>query len=362
MAVATYTEVYVDPSSGSNSNGGTSDVDAYLTTQYALDNTTKNTTNPVRINVKDSANDVLTATLDFSTYAPGYNTGTVTIQGYTSVAGDGGLGVIDGNATYSVFNAGGTGICFVDMRLTNSGSADIVAALGQFNGLYGCEIDNSTADGVTMSGKGAAVLGCNIHNIGGFGVTITSAAEAKVVIGNYFKNGTNDFTAAINAANADTVILDNIISIDGASDGIRITDYQSVCAGNTVLSASGTGSGILISGATVGIQLQVYNNYVEGFVGSGGIGYEWVTNSQQPAGLYGSNAAYNNATNYSEQAKTQAIAESNQSSHPWIGANETLSGTGLDKSGADSFANRFVYFKPISSGTMLTGGFPELAA
>ena len=52
-------DYYVDPTSGSDSNGGTSDVDAWLTLEHAIATITRNTSHGDRINVKAGGTDTL---------------------------------------------------------------------------------------------------------------------------------------------------------------------------------------------------------------------------------------------------------------------------------------------------------------
>ena len=146
-------------------------------------------------------------------------------------------------------------------------------------------------------------------------------------------------------------ICDNIISIDGASKGI----YSSGNAnpnihGNTIFSGGGTGKGIeLISGALSGTN--VFNNYVEGFSGTGGVGYSYNTASIG-MGVRGFNAAYNNTTNLTDTNETISVLGTDP---------EVLSASGIAKSGSDTFANRLTYFAPadqdgMQDGAMQPGG------
>ena len=86
-------EYYVDPLNGSDTTGdGLSDGTAWQTVQNALNSITKNTTDGDRINVKDTADDVLTAPLQFGAIGSYSLTYGLLIEGYSTNAGDGGVG------------------------------------------------------------------------------------------------------------------------------------------------------------------------------------------------------------------------------------------------------------------------------
>ena len=66
----------------------------FHTVQGALDLTTRNATDGDRINVKAGTADTLNATLSYTTYGTPVSGAILIIQGYTSTAGDGGIGEI----------------------------------------------------------------------------------------------------------------------------------------------------------------------------------------------------------------------------------------------------------------------------
>ena len=78
-------DYFVRPTNGDNSNDGLSHANAWQTTQYALDNITRNTSSGDRINVCSEATDDITATLDSSTYGSSASLAApLIIQGYTA--------------------------------------------------------------------------------------------------------------------------------------------------------------------------------------------------------------------------------------------------------------------------------------
>ena len=45
----------------------------------------------------------------------------------------------------------------------------------------------------------------------------------------------------------------------------------------------------------------------------------------------------------------------------FVNDNETLSATPFDKSGSDTFANRYTYFAPVDTGNVRGGAYPSAA-
>ena len=85
---------------------------------------------------------------------------------------------------------------------------------------------------------------------------------------------------------------------------------------------------------------------VEGFSGTGGSGFNFF-NATVPLGMYEGNAAYNNTTNY---ANVGDVGKRDNGTD-----NEVLSASPFAKSGADTFANRYVYFAPVDTGNIRGG-------
>lgn len=165
--------------------------------------------------------------------------------------------------------------------------------------------------------------------------------------------------SAIYVNDEETTVCSNIISIDGASDGIYAAGANAwnLCIdGNTIVSSAGTGQGIDLSAHGNNLLgLILTNNYAEGFSGTGGVGIN-ATQDSNGGGPYGMNAVYNNVTQIVFNAETfkRLLAGGSED-------NETLTASGLAKSGSDTFANRFTYFAPADEGNMQAGGFPQAA-
>lgn len=357
-------EIYVDPSIAGNSGAGTSG-DPYGDLQYALDTMTANIVDGSRINIKAGTDEVLTASLSLATHGTASYQYPLVFEGYTSAAGDGGVGSIDCNG-YQFLNSGASnGLGYQSLELHSGPATGIMLALNNWSSVNDCYIHDTDGHGIGPAGKEYSIVGCRIEDVGGSSYdAITNSfggAFGVKIIGNYIKQGASrTMRAAINLLSSNEysqVILDNIISVDGASDGIRTGTsgaYAMVIKGNAILSAAGTGCGIdLQPGVNAGIALVLLNNYVEGFSGTGGIGYDSPTTAVG-TGIVNSNVAYNNATNDS----TLYLPAHYQPNT----AISVLSGSGLEKSGSDTFANRFVYFAPKDEGVMQSIGYPEVDA
>jgi len=334
------TEYYVDPSIAANSGTGTSG-DPYGDLQYALDTVTRDATNGDQFNVKAGTDEVLTAALSLTSYGSSSYGHPLIIRGYTSASGDGGIGGISGNGTYADISTTNA-VHFKDMHCHNSGSVDIVT-LGAYSTVERCEFDNTSGSGVVTTSGSIRIASNNIHNIGTYGVSCSGTGDITVEY-NYFANGTNTFTDAIRLASHGAVAWGNVISIGGASNGINNTTYQNNAEFNSILSASGTGVGLLAGSNGLHTFL---NNAIEGFSGTGGVGIK--STSGQDIHLYGGNAVYNCTTAYS--IASDVFID--------LGDNESLGASPFDKSGSDTFANRFTYFAPADTGNVQGGAYPS---
>lgn len=326
-------EYYVDPLNGSDTTGdGLSDGTAWQTVQNALNSITKNTTDGDRINVKDTADDVLTAPLQFGaigSYSLNYG---LLIEGYSTNAGDGGIGGISGGGTTGIITTQRLYIFFKNMHLHNTGANNIINI--KRGGIESCEFDNSssTSNNVTMSD--GCCLNCHFHNLAGDALSLSLG----VARGNYFKQGTTyEMVRAIELA-TNAFAVNNIISVDGASDGIYGGANPCTATNNSIFAASGSGTGLEISSSNYASSY--VNNVVEGF--STGI-----SNVNRDASIISSNSAFNCTT---------AFSGMNFSGLPAIN-NTAVGGSPFKKSGADTFANRFAYFEPDTNyaGTNLNG-------
>jgi hypothetical protein len=344
------TNYYIDPYIASSSGAGTIG-DPYGDIQHALNTVTQNTTDGDRFNIKAGTAEVLSGTpLVLTTYGnPSFNY-PLLFQGYASAQGDRGVGAINCGGGTVLTNAG-NGIYWYDMEMYDGPAAGQILAISQYSIIAECYFHDSDGHGVYAAEAENAVIGCRFENLGDSTHDMINTGIGGVVVsGCYFNQptGTRECRSAIYINQQSTTILNNIISVDGASDGIYGGRWGHRIVGNTVLSNSGTGNGIHVANSLGSLGLVLINNYVEGFGGAGGVGIE-ITGSSQGGGAVGQNATYNNTTNYINN--NELLLE--------LGDNEVLTASGLAKSGADTFANRFAYFEPADEGNMQTGGFPE---
>jgi len=324
-------EYYVDPLNGSDTTGdGLSDATAWQTVQHALNNITKNVTDGDRINVKDTADDVLTAQLNFSTIGNYNLTFPLLIEGYTSTAGDGGVGGISGGGTTGIITTQRQYIGFRNMHLHNTGANAIINI--KRSAVEGCEFNGSSSTtGVAVS-EGAC---CDsyFHDLSGDGLSIAGG----VAIGNYFKQGaTNSFGSAL-YANTNSFVVCNIISVDGASNGIETSTNPCTVANNSILGDGGSGAGILVNGNNYASNY--VNNLIEGFA-------HGIYKRSRDMAIVSSNTAFDCNIGFDFSAE---FIISNDNTEP--------AGSPFSKSGSDTFANRFTYFEPVSAnaGTNTSG-------
>ena len=86
-------------------------------------------------------------------------------QGYTAVAGDGGIGTISGGGSVSICDGDQAYVQFIDLHLTNSGAAQLLD-MGSYNSFIRCEVDTSSFNGSAIDCAGMAhVVGCKIISI-----------------------------------------------------------------------------------------------------------------------------------------------------------------------------------------------------
>jgi len=340
--MAAPTEVYCDPAIAANSGTG-SIGDPYGDVQYALNTVTRDATNGNRLNIKAGTDEVLAATLSLATYGTPSLEAPLIFRGYTSAAGDGGIGGISGAATYKILTSTGDGIAFEDMHLHNSGSA-VLLELKRFNAIIGCQLNNTSGNGLVLSGSGFCIAENNyLHDIGGYGISVTDDI-GPIVRGNYLANGSKTFTRAISlTSSAPHVCHRNIATVSGATVGIYSSTFGSYIEHNSILSSGGTGTGIYMA-RSLGSTVQ--NNLIEGFSGAGGIGIDQDSSTEEQIVLR-MNGVYNCTSAYTTLGDTLSVED-----------NETLGATPFAKSGSDTFANRGTYFAAANTGNVQGGAYP----
>lgn len=328
-------EYYVDPSGGNDTTGDGTVGTPWKTVQKALDSITQNTTDGDRINVKDTADDVLTAQLDFSTIGVYNLTYGLLIQGYTSTAGDGGIGGISGGGTTGIITTSRNYIGFKDMHLHNTGAN---AILNVDRGvLDNCEFSNSSSTGNIVTLTEGGVYNCYFHDTDGSAL----AAGLATVLGCYFKAGaTYEMDECVSVTSQGTDIQRCIFSVDGATTAIYSLGAPFRAVGNSILSDGGTGTGILAGGNNYASMIS--DNVIEGFSGTGGKG---IHKTSRDLVHYSNNSVYDCETDL--VSGDIAIVSY---------GNESLGSSPFAKSGSDTRANRLTYFEPVDVGSVYGGG------
>ncbi len=286
----------------------------WATIQHAADFTTQGASGD-RFNIRDTADDVLAAAMDWSTYGGPSFTKPLIIQGYTTAAGDGGIGGISGGGAVGMFASSSLDdVTIIDMHMHDCGAAAIISLDDDIR-LYNVELDNTTGMGITVNDD-AYLWNVYSHNVGAYGIDTGSAGRVLFCV---VENGVNDVSRAINVS-TNSEVQNCIVSVDSSSDGI-VVGFACRVENNSVYSAAGTGQGIII-GSRGGTLL---NNIVEGFSGVGGIGYD----INADLNLYGHNSAYNNTTNFDVLAGTMQCLD--------LGNNTVLGSSAFTNPGAGNF-------------------------
>lgn len=295
--MASPSDYYVDPVGGSDSTGAGTSGNPWQTMQHALNTITRNTTNGDRINLKSSGPDVLTGTLSFVTYGSPTKSAPLLFEGYTSSAGDSGVGIIDGNASFSPLDSSGISFHFSKNIHYKNAGARHVCNLGGSCGMDSCEVEGCTGAGhhaVNAGGASTSINNCYIHNFQSHGIDMGGAGN--IARGNYIDgtdSGGSPTWGILFNANGGSAIR-NIIKLTGSTIGI-----DSAAAGlcdsierNIIYGVSApTGTGIRCEAAFHSVK----NNYIEGMSGAGGKGV--LIDSGCTIIHYGSNYFFNNATN-----------------------------------------------------------------
>ena len=293
------TEVYVDPAIAGNSGAGTIG-DPYGDLQYALDTKARDSTNGDRFNIKAGTAEVLAAALTLATYGTPTRDAPCRIQGYTSAAGDEGIGEIDGAASYKIFASNYASVIVEDMKIGNTGANEIVV-LGGYSMLINCELHTSTFNSYYVNYVDT-IIRCWAHDC----TAAIFDLRATCVFHSFSRRGI--FAGSI--ARGNSVLL----TASGLT-GITITGAYSLAEGNNVIGTSGTKYGIEMASCH---RSPVINNIIEGFSGSGGKGVYIDSNTRDS--FVGNNGFYNNATNVSGTVHHALGADVTYSASPFVDA------------------------------------------
>jgi hypothetical protein len=336
------TDYYVDPLGGSDTTGdGLSDATAWQTIQHALNSVTRNPTDGDKFNIKAGAADVLTGTLDFTDYGTPSVGASVFFQGYTSSQGDGGIGEIDGNGNNISTNSN---VNYVDLELHNgAATGELIAISGAC--IVNCEVHDAN-NGIRMQNYSSAES-VNIYDCDTYGLYMTGFSHARNC---YIRSRSTDsrgaMTTCIYNDGRPGSTTNCILSCDSTTNGIHNVDDGCIISNCSILSAGGTGYGILFQDGAIGSS--AWNNLIEGFSGTGGDGISWQDASPNEAkGIVANNTIYDCASPLTNDNDIAAYKANNV----------TPSGSLFVKSGADTYANRFTYFEPDTdnAGTNISG-------
>ena len=349
VALAVPAEVYVDPSINANSGSGTSG-SPYGDLQYALNNI-NHAAAGCRINVKAGTAEVVTTNaLSLTTYVATNGVAGATepliIEGYTTTAGDGGIGEIQGT-TNSLAVWGGTDSQDVDymtwknMKLTGAQASGYAVTVDNqcvfinvelISNHGGIDIDQGNIDH------------CKISYVDSGGVL---GAFGAVALTNSYLVQTSG--ALVGAAQGCTPVIGNIFNVRSATDaniGVLASSsgVASVFTNNSILAnlSSGASSANAIRVTTT--SAIVANNYCEGFNSSGDEAID--VSSAGVSTILANNAFFNNTANITD-AGLNTIT---------IGSTSSLAASGVTSaSGAD--------FTPTADlkGTGYPTGFLQLS-
>jgi hypothetical protein len=339
--MAAPTEYYVDPLNGNDTTGNGTVGTPWKTTQKALNTITPGAGGD-RINIMDSATDTLSVALSFVSYGAPTAVAPLIFQGYTTAAGDGGIGHIAGSGTINIINS--TTIDYVimrDMHFSNGGTQTLIQCDNRWS-FISCEFEGSDFDGV-IGDAGLVFINCQFHDITSDAIQFEDGA----VLGCFFFNdGTRTMATAINqqTSSGPATLVRNIISLDSTSDGIFLGSAQASVINNT-LYTTGTGKGIYTSNTTFGDHFMVIGNLIEGW----NTGIDFNTPASETL-IYMSNGFYDNVAD--EANKGDMVNDTD---------NEALGASPLAKSGsATTYSNRNVFFLPQDTGNVFNPAWPGL--
>tara|TARA_R110002012_G_scaffold89951_2_gene220207 strand:- start:848 stop:1873 length:1026 start_codon:yes stop_codon:yes gene_type:complete len=333
------TEIYVDPSINADSGTGTIG-DPFGDLEYAIEQTTFDITNGTRVNIKAGTDEVVAAELGAamanSVTTPAWavsNTAKAVFQGYTSVAGDGGIGGISGGGSSPVFFTLTDHIHCIDLHMHNCGSG-LICQIDNYCSVVNCEVNN----GGSGLGLGVSSLCENnyVHDFDGTGIS----GEAGTLITNNIVIGNGDSPLyCINSTGGD--VIRNILTVEYTStSGINVASPYGAIENNSIWANATAGSGITFSAANLFLK-SLKNNLIEGFSDTGGKGINFT--NQPRIGVYGANSIYNCAT---------VVTSAPHDTYKSAGANETLS--------VSPFTDPTILdFNPVDTGAVKEGSYPN---
>jgi len=288
-------ECYIDPDAGSNTTGNGTIGNPFKTLQHAYNNFTPGAAG-TRYNIKAGTTDA-TGNTSLSLAAATASANRY-IQGYTSAAGDGGIGSIS-TGTAAFFAASYNNWHVQDMEIT---CASInMAQIGH--------LLNSTIHGnVTSSSGGAMIVACVVN--GTINANSSNGGQVR------YCRVTHSTGYGITAAAVGTLVDGNvIISQSGSTGGISINNGGCIATRNSLYAPSGATNGILLSTSS---GVSAYNNLIEGYTTALKTG---TTNNTQS---FWANSSFGHTTLLDNQSRpiyqTTAFGNVSLSESPFVNA------------------------------------------
>jgi hypothetical protein len=334
-----FTEVYVDPSIAADSGTGTIG-DPYGDLEYAIEQTTFDTVNGTRVNVKAGTAEVLAADLTTAmadvvttvAWAPSSNVPFI-LQGYTAVAGDGGVAEIDCGSNQCFSSTTDDGVWTKDLRIHGT-NANPIIRLDDYIIIEGCHVSNyGTGEAITFGNYGRIVGNYIDEADGTHAISCGTVAE---ITHNYVAPASGTPSNALITMSGGDCSYNVVIMPGATNNGIRALNTAHINNNSIYSTGAGVGNGIHYATSTGFFFCS--NNLVEGFSGAGGIGIR--TNQTSATNHLRGNAVYNCTTAY-EAGGVYGLDEDN----------ETLTASPFNDAANGDFS-------PVSVGNVIEGALP----
>lgn len=336
-------EIYVDPSIAADSGAGTIG-DPFGDLEYAIKQTTFDTTNGTQVNIKSSATETLVANLVTSLTDTSVSVAWVpsaiaplVFRGYTSAANDGGKFTVSGGGSVAVFSGSSRSYTsFIDGRATNCG-ANIILSLDNHCAVINMEVDTCSGTSGIDCDTGCLIERCYVHDCSGsYGIAaIGGASHVRHCVvetdGALYGIGLGSGASVVGNIVVTTSIGDNGIGFSNGDGGI--VENNSIYS-----SVANTAAGIIV--VAVRQSAYILNNLIEGFSGTGGIGV--YGSGTSAITVMGGNSFYNCETDSSYP---------NEISFDY-GDNEALTASPFTSASTGDFS-------PVDTGNVKEGSLPQ---
>jgi len=299
MAITLY---YVDPAGGNDTTGDGTIGTPWATVQKALDTITQGTDGD-QINLKNGSADVITASLDFSTYGTPTIAAPLVIKGYTSVANDAGKGEISagGSNILIVNNSSFDFLTLIDLKIGNTGTSSILL-LDNACDVHFCEIHTSSNKNVMTFGNNCTFYANYVHTTTYTGTLggVLNHETALICVKNYFDIGTMKASGILKGGSGkgDCNIDRNIFKANNVDGSAILAQGQRYTITNNSFfnESAGTEYGINYQQNQV-TKAVITGNIIEGYSGAGGAAIRSNSGSSDGhAAIVSDNLFFNNTT------------------------------------------------------------------